>query len=64
MRDLYADGRFDSDVFDAVLSDLNENLREYTGEDDVSLLSSLILDLADGVQYTGERQGDLPIITE
>jgi hypothetical protein len=51
LRDLYADYSFTSDAYDAALAALEDHLREYTGDEDVSTLRQLILDLADGVKY-------------
>jgi|GEM_PF-891779 len=51
LRDLYADYSITSDAYDVALAGLEDYLREYTGDEDVSTLRQLILDLADGVKY-------------
>lgn len=51
LRELYADYSFTSDAYDVALEALEDYLREYTGDEDVSTLRQLILDLADGVKY-------------
>ncbi|UCE27299.1 MAG: hypothetical protein JSW52_00675 [Candidatus Coatesbacteria bacterium] len=51
LRDFYANYQISGDAYDTALAALEEDLREYTGDEDVSTLRQLILDLADGVKY-------------
>jgi hypothetical protein len=51
LRELYAQGFVGGDAYDAAVLALEDDLRSYTGDDDVSTLRQLILDLADGVKY-------------
>jgi hypothetical protein len=51
LRGLYAEGSVGDDAYDAAVLALEDVLREYTGDGDVSGLRQLILDLADGVKY-------------
>jgi hypothetical protein len=51
LRELYAQGSFGGDAYDAAVLALEDDMRIYTGDDDVSTLRQLILDLADGVKY-------------
>jgi len=51
LRGLYAKGAVGGPAYDASLTALENDLRDYTGAEDVSTLRQLILDLADGVKY-------------
>jgi len=51
LRDLYARGTLSGETYDAALSALEDELQEYTGDEDVSTVKWLLLDLADGVKY-------------
>ncbi len=51
LRELYAQGFVGGDAYDAAVLALEDDLHIYTGDDDVSTLRQLILDLADGVKY-------------
>ncbi len=51
LRELYAQGSFGGDAYDAAVLALENDMRVYTGDEDVSTLRQLILDLADGVKF-------------
>ncbi|UCE27300.1 MAG: hypothetical protein JSW52_00680 [Candidatus Coatesbacteria bacterium] len=51
LRELYAQSTLGGETYDAAVAALEDELREYTGDEDVSSLRQLILDLADGVKY-------------
>ncbi|UCE27298.1 MAG: hypothetical protein JSW52_00670 [Candidatus Coatesbacteria bacterium] len=51
LRELYAQESLGGDAYDTAVASLETELREYTGDEDVSTLRQLILDLADGVKY-------------
>jgi hypothetical protein len=51
LRELYVQGKVAADAYDTALEVLEDDLREYTGNEGVSTLRQLILDLADGIKY-------------
>jgi hypothetical protein len=51
LRELYAQGSVGGDAYAAAILALEDDLRSYTGDEDVSSLRQLILDLADGVKF-------------
>jgi hypothetical protein len=51
LRELYAQGLVGGDAYDNAVLELEDDLRTYTGDADVSDLRQLILDLADGVKF-------------
>jgi len=50
LRELYAQGLVGGDAYDAAVLALEDDLRAYTGDEDVSTVRQLILDLADGAK--------------
>jgi len=51
LRQLYEEGKIDSDAYNTALATLEEKLKLYTDKEDNTVLRQLLLDLADG--FTG-----------